>query len=513
MDNYSLVNANQYAQIPICERVTMTELVGDFTLPDYQPEIKRLLWVCANVLPPSKYLGDSKAEFAGNIDYFVYYTGSDNEIYCAPLSEEYKIEVPIEKGTEWQVSNLTGNAYVVCDLVSGRVTSPRKLNVKCRLKSYARIFGDAATNRGFEDSNGDNEVLTCVSPLSRTLFASSDMVRLSDEMIIDNQSGEVRVVCADGRALISEVNCTESQVSCRGDVYLKMLMSHEQGGAPTVVTRKIPFSQGVDVEGVGGKCQATASATVCEMSIDVEESRIAIDLGMLIDVTAHKNERVSYVKDVYSTVYKTEGEYSTLPVQLCGAAMCTNFTLSDSMTLEEAGMPRGCSVIDSSGVAVTEKVQYDADGRMTMSGKAKFNLLTQKDGEYAAYDIELPFKYSAITPITDGAHAMGEPMAYVVSTRHRVDGERVGIDAEIYVSGCMSQSGDISVLDKVNFGEEIERTRGGYVICYPSGSDSLWSVAKRYGKAVSDISERNGISNEHAYDSSESLKGNGYLII
>ncbi|MBQ4090719.1 MAG: hypothetical protein IJC64_00215, partial [Clostridia bacterium] len=225
MENYSLVNANQYAQIPICEKVNMTELSGDFTLPDYQPEIKRLLKISANVLPPSKYLGDSRAEFAGNIDYFVYYTGSDNEIYCAPLTDEYKIEVPIERGADWQVSNITGNATVLCDLVSGRVTSPRKINVKCRLKSISRIFGDVATSRGFEGASGENEVLTCVSPLSRTVFASSDMIRLADEMIIDNQSGEVRVISADGRALISEVTCAEGTVSCRGEVYLKMLMS------------------------------------------------------------------------------------------------------------------------------------------------------------------------------------------------------------------------------------------------------------------------------------------------
>ncbi|MBQ4091323.1 MAG: LysM peptidoglycan-binding domain-containing protein, partial [Clostridia bacterium] len=280
-----------------------------------------------------------------------------------------------------------------------------------------------------------------------------------------------------------------------------------------VAVRKIPFSQSISVDGASGKCQASATAAICEMNIDVEESRIAIDLGMLIDVTVQKSERVNYVKDVYSTVYKTEGEYSKLPVEMCGVAMCANFTLSDSMSLEDAGISRGCTVIDSSGVANADEVQYDEGGRMTLSGKAKFTLLAQKEGEYVTYDVELPFRYTSQTPIKSSERIMGEPQPYVVFSRHRIDGERIGIDAEIYVSGCMSQTGDICVLDKVNFGDEIEKTSGGYVVCYPSRSDSLWSVAKRYGKAVSDIADRNGIANEYAYDNVQSLEGNSYLII
>ena len=68
----------KYMQVPINEKTLSTELSGDFTLPDYQPEIKRLLRVTAEVLPPQKYVGDSEGEISGGIDYYVLYTGSDN---------------------------------------------------------------------------------------------------------------------------------------------------------------------------------------------------------------------------------------------------------------------------------------------------------------------------------------------------------------------------------------------------------------------------------------------------
>ena len=85
-----------YVQLPICDKSISSETAADFTLPDYQPEIKRLLRVSATVLPPSRYVGDRECEITGNIDYYVLYIGSDNAIYCAPLTGDYKISAPVE---------------------------------------------------------------------------------------------------------------------------------------------------------------------------------------------------------------------------------------------------------------------------------------------------------------------------------------------------------------------------------------------------------------------------------
>ncbi len=513
MEDNSRANAREYAQIPISEKTITTELSGDFTLPDYQPEIKRLLKISANVLPPSKYIGDSQAEFAGNIDYYVFYTGSDNEIYCAALTGEYKVDMPIERGGEWSVTNMTGSADVATDMISGRVTSPRKLNIKCRLKTQARLFGDVPTGRGYEGADSDNEVLRGYTVCMRTLFGTGDMLRLSDEMIIDSRQGDVRVVSADGRVMMGEVSCNDGAVSCRGDVYLKIIMMREGGGAPYTALRKLPFSRTLTVDGASGRCQAIAKATVCEMNLDVEDNRILIDLGLLIDATVNKAERINYVKDVYSTVYATECQYRSIRLPSNSNVISANFTLSDSASLEEAGIAQGNTVVDSSGIAMIESVQYDENGRMTVNGRARFSLLMEKDGEYSSSDMELPFKYTADTSLqnTDGSSASIAPS--IISTRARIDGERVGIDAEIALLGSVCELKDISALDGVSFGDEISRVRGEYVICYPSKTDSLWSVAKRYGAPVSSLFKNNRISDEYSYDSPESLTGINYLIV
>ena len=56
-----------YLQIPVCDKSIAGEMSGDFTLPDYHPDIKRLLKIGACILPSSSYVGGNGACYEGGI--------------------------------------------------------------------------------------------------------------------------------------------------------------------------------------------------------------------------------------------------------------------------------------------------------------------------------------------------------------------------------------------------------------------------------------------------------------
>ena len=72
---------NRRVRMPICDRTINTEMSNDYTLPDYQPEIRRILHVNATVTHPTKYVSAAGAEFNGSIDYDLIYVGTDGELY------------------------------------------------------------------------------------------------------------------------------------------------------------------------------------------------------------------------------------------------------------------------------------------------------------------------------------------------------------------------------------------------------------------------------------------------
>lgn len=504
---------SRFVQLPVCDKSTVSEISGDFSLPDYQPEIKKLLRVTANILPASKYIGERNAEFSGNIDYYVTYVGADNQIYCVPVTTEYKVEIPVESAELAYLQGSVGYAVITPDNVSGRVTSPRKLSIKCRLRTRARIFGEMPLDDRFGEGDGSLEVLYGVEKSARTLASMGEMLRLSDEIVISGSGDEVRVILADGRALIDEVECSDGAVNCRGNLYLKLLMSREDNSAPYTITRKIPFSQSIASEGVSHGDTASARGSVCEMSVSVEDGRIALDIGMLIECNAVTTDAVKFVKDVYSTTNRVDADYKMLNFPRCELAENKNFTLSESMTLEEAGISPSANVVDTFGSVYPEAYSFDGE-RCIVSGRARYDLLLENDGEYSSAVIELPFRYETKTPdcfaaVTSDALFFGE----VINTRARVDGERIGIDSEISMSGCSFEVAQTKILDKVSFGDAIGRKVGEYTICYPEKGESLWSVAKRYGAPIDSLISSNGLSHCGDTDTPESLAEIKYLII
>lgn len=504
-------DTSTYMQVPIGERSVVTEISGDFTLPDYQPEIKRLLKVSASVLPPSKYVGDSEAELAGGIDYYVLYTGSDNQVYCAPLSSEYKISVPMDKN-ELSLVNMTADADIIPDMISGRVTSPRKLNIKCRLRTGARMYGDMPIDKSYASLGGENQILLGRSDTTRRLFAQSEMIRLSDEMIQSSADGEVRVISADGRALIGETSVSNGAVNCKGELYLKLLMCREPDGEPYTATRRIPFNETVMLDDADSNCEANAKGTVCEMNISVEDSRIGIDVGLMLEMSVCKRESVTYVKDAYSTTHATQCTYRTVPYLDGGRAFNSNFTQSDSQMLEEAGLTPEHRIVDVTGYAYPESAVLE-DDKWIFTGKTKFALLTEKDGEYSNAEIEMPYRYTVESKQSESDNAYASATAEVINARARLDGERIGVDAEVVMCCVISSKDEARMLDNVSFGEEKEKSRGEYVVCYPSREDSLWSVAKRYSTTVSDLAHANKLTATEIPDSKDTLQGTRYLII
>jgi hypothetical protein len=94
-----------------------------------------------------------------------------------------------------------------------------------------------------------------------------------------------------------------------------------------------------------------------------------------------------------------------------------------------------------------------------------------------------------------------------------MDGERVGVDAELAVSLRTCRSAPFTALTEFTQGEEVTRRRGEYVICFPAPTDTVWSVAKRYHAPMAGLTAANNLPAGSRADSRESLEGVGYLIV
>ena len=363
-------------QLPYPARHVTAEVTGDFTLPDYQPEIKKLLRIGVNLLPPDPHRGGS--DLMGSMDYYVLYVGMDGGVYCAPLSTEYRLEANGEGAMTGLPEAMGEPTIYLCDLSSevpvGRVVSPRRLHIRCKVKARVRAYGECPPgpwDGGEVDSTV--ETLTTEVPVGRLYQALGEPLTLGDDVILSPAEGEMRVVCAEGQVMVTEAIPASGTVNCRGEVTVKLTLcpaetvgdmlaeltgdtEEKQPPRLIILKRKIPFSQTLGMEGVTSACAATACGYCSEITVSMDDGRLHLDVGVVTEVRAQQNETVTCVADLYSTRREGACRYADYPAEVGQRALNGNFTLSDSLPLAEAGVDPAARVVDvtADGAALME---------------------------------------------------------------------------------------------------------------------------------------------------------------
>ncbi len=475
---------NGYFTVSLCERSFGTETSAELTLPDYQVEIRRVLCVSATPLPPARYASADTVELNGTVDYQVLYVGADGGLYTAPLSGEYSFSVPYERG-ECETESINVLCTVAPESVSARVSSPRRLSVRCRLRPTVRVYGKRTT---------ETSILTEVDPTSvytqeRTCECLVCDSGVSDTITLNTSvplpSDDVRVVSADASVCVESSECTSDGVACRGKVLLGLLCVSENSGEYRKLTQSIPFDGGVEVSLGTSDGLCRVRGVLSEMSVSVNDSFAECGMGILIEAFASKNCETVYTSDVYSTKNECECRVAEVSARRLLTCQNSNFTFSERVPLTGVGIPEDAELIDTLANVYFERCET-LDSRYVFSGSAELCVVYKKDGEVYSATVKLPVKYESSADI-DGEVVVFECSCVATDVRARIEQGELRVDAELMISAdCVGECKAQSV-ESVRFGEAVAKSESELIVCYPSADDTLWSVAKRYKVAPSDV--------------------------
>lgn len=499
-------------QAPICDRQEICELSSEFSLPDYQPEIKRLLRVRATVSPPDKYVGAGNAEFSGSVDYAVLYAAGDGALYCANESAEYRFSIPVELSADFEWNDgITCDCELCPDPVVGRVLAPRRFSVKCRLRTRVRMWGTRCLHEKLVGGErADLQRLSGSAEAARIFCGGGEDLQLADEILLES-GGDARVITADGQVFVSEASAGSGVVNCRGEVSLRLLVANEGSDAlPVTIVRRIPFSSEIPTDGAEVNCEACASGICRDLHVTVEENRVTVEVGVALSSRAQRNETVSFTRDLYAVGASCEASYVETPLFHVEVCRNGNFSLNTTLPLEEAGIRAGASLIELTMLPTVTALEQEG-GKYRLSGKCRCLCVLCEEGEYGVQEFELPFRYEC-----EGG--TGKPDQFratvdVISCRARLDGARIGVDAELAVGLSTCSTVPVRMLAEASFGTAVESRGALCTVCYPAREDSLWSISKRYHRPVDSVARANGLSDASAADAPASLSGVKYLLV
>ncbi len=476
---------NGYLTMALYERSFGAEASGDFVLPDYQNEIRRILHVSQTVLPPAKYVGDESVEFNGTVDYQVVYIGADGGIYSVPLSSDYSFSTSFVK---WNNKDVIADISVLCNVtaesVNTRVSAPRRLSISSRIRPNVRIYAKIPSSAQIEADVSPMDVYRKYENASCACCESdiSDVITVS--CAVPTEAEDTRVVFADAKVDVTDVERSQNGVSCRGNISVKMLCVGEESGEYRTLTAKNAFEGDVDLEG-GAEGDVRVRGIVSEMAVNMTDAGIECNAGILLQAVACRNESIEYTSDVYSV--KNECECVMRNVSSRNMRMCrnSNFTVSERMALEGTNIPEGAEILHSMGSVNMDKCDM-VGGRYVFSGNAVFTAIYRKESDIYSADVTVPVKYETEATAAD-APVCFDCSAQVMDINMKLADGNLSIDAEIALSAdCFSET-NISAVDKVVFGDTIPERDTEIIVCYPASDDTAWSVAKRYKVAPTKV--------------------------
>ena len=519
------------AQIPVrlCAEKAPCEIAEDFILPEYLPEIRKLLRVSAVPSSPSRYLAASSVKLSGTVEYNVIYVGSDGCVYSASLSDEYEMSVPLSCDSD---RDPDGALSVLADIeaydVISRVTGARKLNIRSRLLANVKVVGElyAQCGASISDEAHVQKLIKSCEYFSE-VFGENCETEAVDELVFG--VGE-RYISSDCRVFVESVSAFEGYVECRGNVLMRHL-AERQGGKLYEITRKIPFSETVEVDGIGSGMPVTAfgrcTAIIKNVSDDGDdESGNAVTVSAHIKLCAkgYRRLNVRYVKDAFSTAFECENETVDIKLPKLYACANKNMTLSETRGIDCLGgafEANALAVCDATAEASVESVELSESEKYVINGKCRFYVLLlqtnegEADGsetaEYSSAEVEVPFRYECAE--SGDAPSVIDICVEAIDPRVRCDGERVDLACEIVLSYELEGREELKTVENTRFGAELEKRRRGYTVCYPDKNDNLWSISKRYKATVSKTARGNGIDVASDADCISLPDGIRYMIV
>ena len=518
--------------VPICRGRTESEIMGDFSLPEYMPEIRKLLKIFARVSPPAKYLSANSVKLSGEVSYTALYVGGDGRLHSYIFTDGYEMGAAFSPDAEYDINgSISLCASVTPDSLTGRVTGARKMNVKCRLCADVSAYGSSLVfSEGGVPSDTHIQRLVKSSECIACLFGENRDVEVVDEFVLEDQSESY--VSTDCRVFIESVSTFDGYAECSGSVNLRHLVAKANGEVYSI-PHKVSFSEVVEVNELSASASATAYGECTEVIFSAElmperegAQEVSVRARLCLNARGYEKSSVEYVKDCFSTERECQNEMQSVELSKLYAAANKNMTVSESVDVAELGVlneSADITVVESYCDPTVEGVELGDSGKYVINGKCRFDIIySQKDAnademnedampEYYMGELVLPFRYEC----SEGGYLPERSFikAEAISPKARINGSRIDLGCELAIAYEIGGSEVISAVGACRLGEAYNKVPCGFTVCYPDESDSLWSISKKYRKTVASTAMKNNIDDQTDADLSKTLDGIRYMIV
>ena len=490
------------------------ESAGEYTLPDYNTDVKRVLLSRADVVGESSFVNGDSLSISGSVLYTVVYVDPDNEVTSCEFTTEF--ESSYKCNGEQTVGSLVHTAVTDYSL---RLTGPRRFSAKAQLSSNVALTETATlTVEGSAFDGREPEVKTANAAIASRAYSDVKTVEYNEEIAkLDGViADDISILYCDCLPDVTG-SVNDSGVDVSGKLTVRILYKRD-GELPELMTKEIPISETLALleADPSSDPELTVRMVSRKCATEPTEDGVAIKCELKLEYSAScvTNKHLPVILDCYLTDTEVSNEHSEFPyTEYIGCAK-SDPVFDFSLSRDEMDCAYIRDILVPCVSIRCDACEIDGDN-LKICGKIRFSGVACEINEagelgFVGLKQELPFetnvKYSCHLPASAQINAVVSPTSVIATVGD--DGIALTVGASITASASATRK--LTRLSISNAVGEGYPERGSVItVYYPDGEETLFDVGRRFHVRTVDVAADNSLTEEVFSSESSGLKALG----
>ncbi len=469
---------------------------SDIILPDYCPDVRRILKCHVTPKISQCYQNGKDVNIDGFIFVKIYYLCDENKIHSYDSRIPFSKVLEIKDGVDGiSVAVSAKNNYVNC-----RALNQRRFDVRGAISLSTRVTGktseDVVTEAVGDGVQLKRKKINCSSLCSET----STQFSVQEEETLDGASIN-SVVRSEATVVLTEVKVIPNKAILKGDLTVKTIYTDAQKDSLVTTVYTFPISRILDVDRLTADSQLEVKSDVVSAEVlpkqdeNGEFTKLGFDVKLNIFAKVFETKEVMIATDTYSTEFSSDCNFKRVPLLCVNSVIDKTFTYSSQVELSTTAVRE---IIDLWATPKTLSTKSE-DGKLSLEIPVEvFAFYAQEDGavDFAEKTVLVPFDVS----LENNLDTEFSPEVKVLSCEYAiVSPNKVELRFEIKLLGAVVGKYTEKCICGIDLDYSVPKentSTPALTIYYCDSGEEIWNIAKRYNTSADRIMLENDLDCE-----------------
>ncbi len=474
---------------PVLETVSEQPVDLDVTLPDYCPDVEKILKCRVRPCVTGKSINGDRLEVDGSALISLYYLDAKKRAI-----RMYEHTVPFSCGFALKSACEDPVAVVrlKTDYLNCRALSPRRIDIHGAFSVCVCVYarGSAEYCNGVEGQ--DIQQKKHRESLSRLCGLGQQQFSVAEVLDIGQGKGMPESILRNELFLkVESQKAIEDKLMLNGEAVLRILyVTDIESGALDTMTFHVPFTQVLDIRGIHSESEnqlileVLSFETALKSEYDENSTLITLDARIGATVLGFESAETEIVDDVYSTEYELSLNEITCSFLSFLPVTEEVFSVSSEVDTGENGITQ---MLDLWCDGISSMCSLEQD-HLQIKGKLTCCILAL-DGQGVPFYIERPLEFSTShhLPAFSGEANIKADLTNV-GISFRITGDNsISVKADLRLGGGIWISRHVRAIVGVDTRDDQLRMRdrtAALTIYYADPGEHLWDIARQYCTSV-----------------------------